>query len=132
MREWVEATWDRLLLRPEVRPKIRGVVFEVRQGYKSKDAGRQNKDIGNAANAYANLYVPVLLLFSTQIDGDVAARYVQSRWLLMRGTTAGPTTESTYTFYRDVLGYDLAAFSERNSARFTTEVESVLQKLLGA
>ena len=43
-----------------------GPVFEVRQGYKSADAKRQNADIGNAANAYANRYLPVNLLLSTQ------------------------------------------------------------------
>lgn len=132
VKKWVEATYDRVLLAPEVRPTIRGVVFEVRQGYKSKDAKRQNADITNAANAYANQYVPVLLLFSTQIDSDVAARYAQAQWLLLSGSTAGAATESTYTFCRDILGYDLAGFFERTSARFKTEVETVLKALLGA
>jgi hypothetical protein len=129
---WVRSAYARLLLPVEAQRTIRGAVFEVRQGYKSKDAKRQNADIVNASNAYANLYVPVLLLFSTQIDGDVAARYVQMQWLLLTGASAGQATESTYVFCRDVLGYDLAGFFERTSARFKVEVETVLKTLLGA
>jgi hypothetical protein len=132
VEKWVQATYDKVLLAKEVRATIRGVVFEVRQGYKSKDSKRQNADISNASNAYANLYVPVLLLLSTQIDSDVASRYTQARWLLLTGTTAGSPTESTYAFCRDVLRYDLAGFFERNSSRFRKELEGVLATLLGA
>lgn len=132
VEEWVRATYDKVLLAEEVRGTIRGVVFEVRQGYKSKDSKRQNADISNASNAYANLYVPVLLLLSTQIDGDVASRYIQARWLLLTGTTVGPPTVSTYAFCRDVLRFDLAGFFERNSSRFRKELERVLSTLLGA
>lgn len=63
---------------------------------------------------------------------EVAARYVQMQWLLLTGTTAGPATESIYAFCRDALGYDLAGFFERTSARFKVEVETVLVTLLGA
>jgi hypothetical protein len=132
IEQWIQATYEKILLAADVRPQIRGVVFEVRQGYKSKDSKRQNADISNASNAYANLYVPVLLLFSTQIDSDVAIRYTQARWLLLTGVTTGPAIESTYTFCRDVLGYDLAAFFERMSGRFKAELEGILSSLLGA
>ncbi len=62
----------------------------------------------------------------------MAARYVQMQWLLLTGATVGSATESTYTFCRDVLDYDLAGFFERPSARFKVEVETVLKTLLGA
>jgi len=38
--------------------EILGVVFECRQGYKSKDSKRQNADIANASNAYKYQYLP--------------------------------------------------------------------------
>ena len=131
VKEWMGKTFDKVVLAKEVRPKIKGAVFEVRQGYKSKDSKRQNADISNASNAYANLYVPVLLLMSLQIDGDVATRYTAARWLLLTGDRVGSPTESTYSFCRDVLGYDLAGFFERHSARFRAEIEAVLSALLG-
>jgi len=130
VEQWLQAAYEKVLLTSELRPQIRGAVFEVRQGYKSKDSKRQNADISNASNAYANLYVPVLLLLSTQIDNDVAIRYSQARWLLLTGTVADSSTESTYAFCRDVLEYDLAGFFERNSARFRKELEKVLTALL--
>jgi hypothetical protein len=121
-----------LLLPQKTLESIKGIVIEARQGYKSKDSKRQNADIANASNAYANLYIPVLILFSTQIDGDVAYRYTQAQWLLLRGTTSGSTTDSTYIFCRDVIGYDLAAFFQRNSARIKNETEAILRALISA
>lgn len=47
---------------------LKGAVFEVRQGYKSKDAKRQNADIANAAAAYTQAYLPCVVMLSSQID----------------------------------------------------------------
>ena len=129
---WLADAMARAEVPKESRDKIKGAVFEVRQGYKSKDSKRQNADIANASNAYAHLYVPVVLLLSTQIDSGIADRYALARWLLLIGSTSGKATESTYTFCRDVVGYDLAAFFERNSGRIKAELEAILQKLLEA
>lgn len=74
----------------------------------------------------------MLVLFSTQIDGDVAARYTQARWLLMTGSTDGNSIDSTYVFSRDILGYDLAGFFQRNSPRIKTDIEQILVTLLEA
>lgn len=109
---------------------LAGAVFEVRQGYKSKDSKRQNADISNAANAYASHYLPVVFLFSVQIDQDVAERYARSQWLLLKGSMTGTSTSSAYVFSRDVLGYDLTAFFDRVSSLIRTEVEQVVQGLL--
>jgi len=132
VQAWLASACDRILLPKKTRGKMLGAVFEVRQGYKSKDSKRQNADISNASNAYASLYAPVLLALSTQIDNDVATRYGQAKWLLLTGTTEGSVADSTYTFCREVLGYDLAGFFQRNSSRFQVELERVLNTLLGA
>ena len=107
-----------------------GVVFEARQGYKSKDSKRQNADISNAANAYAHSYIPILLLFSNQLDEDLTERYANAQWHILRGTLDGTALTSTYLFCRDVIGYDLAAFFDRNSATIQKEMEQILQSLL--
>ncbi len=117
-------------LPPETLASLKGIVFEARQGYKSKDSKRQNADIANASKAYAHLYMPVILLFSTQIDGDVAHRYRENFWLLLTGTLDGSSTDSTYTFCREVVDYDLAGFFQRHSPRIKTEVEAILKALL--
>ena len=130
LRDWVESVADELELVNETKDILKGAVFEVRQGYKSKDPKRQNADISNAANAYAYHYVPVVMLLSTQIDSDVADRYRRARWLLLRGTTQGTATNSTYVFMKDVVGYDLAGFFESNSSLIRKEIELVLRRLL--
>lgn len=75
VRVWISDAAHAIGLPRRTLENIKGAVFEVRQGYKSKDSKRQNADISNASKAYAHLYIPVILLFSTQIDGDVAHRY---------------------------------------------------------
>jgi hypothetical protein len=131
VRTWVTEGLRKVLVDPAAKnaPK-KGAVFEVRQGYKSKDSKRQNADLANAAHAYVEGYMPVVVLLSTQIDGDIATRYTEARWLLLTGTKEGRATDSTYAFCRDVLGYDLAGFFERNSAHFKAELEKVLLALL--
>lgn len=126
---WLDASASALFID---RSAIRnGAVFEMRQGYKSKDSKRQNADMANAANAYAYQYLPVVLLLSNQIDADVALRYQRARWLILRGTTIGTPLDSTYAFFRDVIGYDLAGFFSHNSPTLKSEITSVMEKLLG-
>lgn len=132
VEQWLESVCAQLRLPKRTQKNLKGIVIEARQGYKSKDSKRQNADIANASNAYANLYVPVLVVFSTQIDGDLVQRYTEARWLLLRGTINGTPLESTYAFCRDVVGFDLAAFFERTSPRIKKEIESILEALLSA
>ena len=110
---------------------LTGVVFEVRQGYKSKDSKRQNADIANASSAYVKSYLPCVVVLSNQIDEDVLRRYRAARWVVITGTHGNddPLT-STYDFMREVVGYDLAGFFERNAGVLQSEVANVLRTLL--
>lgn len=130
VESWLQEACRTTGVSVEVSNILKGAVFEVRQGYKSKDSKRQNADLANAAAAYSEAYLPVLLLLSTQMDIDVAYRYRNARWLILYGTTTGSTTDSTYEFFRQVLSYDLADFFQRHSTRFKQEVEAVLIALL--
>ncbi|KAF3978633.1 MAG: hypothetical protein HFP77_00895 [Methylococcales symbiont of Iophon sp. n. MRB-2018] len=56
-----------------------GIVFEVRQGYKSKDSKRQNADIDNATVTWSNGYLPVFAIFSSQINTDIVLRHRNNR-----------------------------------------------------
>jgi hypothetical protein len=127
---WLNSATEALELPAASRHNLEGAVFEVRQGYKSKDSKRQNADVANASNAYAHHYLPVALLLSSQIDEDVAERYERARWLLLRGTTGGTSLDSAYVFSQEVIGYDLAAFFQRHSATLRAQIETVLRRLL--
>lgn len=73
----------------------------------------------------------MVVLLSTQIDPDVASRYEAAKWVLLRGQiSVASSLVSTYSFTRDVLGYDLAAFFERNKETLRSELTSILETLL--
>ncbi len=116
----------------DIRSETHGAVFEVRQGYKSKDSKRQNADLANAAAAYTQQYLPVLVVMSLQFDTDLRIRYEGAKWGVLSGSidTDDPFT-STYAFCRQVIGYDLIGFFERNSDILRREIETIVYTLLG-
>jgi len=127
VRNWLRSLLDELA----VKSQIEGAVFEVRQGYKSKDAKRQNADLANAVQAYTQRYLPVLVVISNQIDEGVASRYREGKWGVLRGDVQDErSTRSTFAFCRDVVGYDLQSFFERNQASLREEVHAILDGLL--
>jgi hypothetical protein len=130
-RSWMKNYADTLGIEPKVFDSLSGTVFEVRQGYKSKDSKRQNADIANAASAYTKGYLPCAVILSEQIDGDIMLRYRMEKWAIVTGIVgANNPLTSTYDFMRDVVGYDLAAFFKRNTEVLHTEIDAVLKALL--
>lgn len=130
IKSWLADAVECVGLNGKKAAALDGCVFEVRQGYKSNDAKRQNADVSNAANAFAHRYLPVMLLLSVQIPDNLADRYRRAHWLILRGAVGGNSTESTYAFCRDVLGYDLAGFFRRNSDAIRRETRAVFEGLL--
>ena len=131
IHEWMRRSSEAIGVELGVFQSLTGVVFEVRQGYKSKDSKRQNADIANASSAYVKSYLPCVVVLSNQIDEDILRRYRAARWVVVTGTHGNddPLT-STYDFMREVVGYDLAGFFERNAGRLQSEVAQVLRTLL--
>lgn len=78
--DWLEAYRMKL----DVKTELRGAVFEVRQGYKSKDSKRQNADLANAATAYTQGYLPILAVMSMQLDNVLRIRYEGPKWEFWR------------------------------------------------
>lgn len=125
--KWLQEMADRL----DVQTEVRGAVFEVRQGYKSKDSKRQNADLANAASAYTQRYIPILLIMSLQLDTDIRIRYERAKWGVLAGISdSNDPLSSTYAFCQQVLGYDLAGLFERNSEVLRSEVANVVRSLL--
>jgi len=131
VRSWMRNAAQRIDVDAAVAKTLQGIVFEIRQGYKSKDSKRQNADIANAATAYTKGLLPCAGILSLQIDDDIAQRYRNERWVLLTGLTGNASSdESFYAFCQDVIGYDLAGFFQRNSPTLKKEVEAVLAALL--
>lgn len=131
--QWMNDSAELLDVDKNVFASLTGTIFEVRQGYKSKDSKRQNADIANAATAYTKGYFPCAVIFSGQIDSDVLMRYRTEKWSVVTGVARETDPlRSTYDFMRDVIGYDLAAFFSRNSIVLRNEIETILKRLLAA
>ena len=109
-----------------------GIVFEVRQGYKSKDSKRQNGDIDNIAVAWSQGYLPVFAIFSGQIDNDLVLRYKNSRGGVIVGNLTGSPYESLFTFCKNILKYDLEGFFCKNTSLIKKEMHNTLEVLLNA
>jgi len=130
--DWMKRASTKLSLNHEIAKGMQGLVLEVRQGYKSKDSKRQNADMANAAAAYTQGYIPVLIVMSSQIDDDIVERYERGKWLVLRGYMQSDALMSTFQFMREIIGYDLAAFFERNATVLRDFTHSVLESLLTA
>ena len=125
--EWLQGFQMKL----DVKSEVRGAVFEVRQGYKSKDSKRQNADLANAATAYTQRYLPVLIVMSLQFDTDLRTRYENGKWGVLSGAIdSDDPYYSTYAFCHQVIGYDLGQFFRRNSDYFRREVAEIVDTLL--
>ncbi len=128
---WMEQAAAKVGVDPRIFASLTGTVFEVRQGYKSKDSKRQNADIANAATAFIKAYLPCAVILSTQIDADILVRYRAEKWAVIIGTVGmNDPLISSYDFMREIVGYDLAAFFERNRETLRMEIDKVLQALL--
>jgi hypothetical protein len=131
--DWILDVCRELGVNSRIAESLTGVVFEVRQGYKSKDSKRQNADLANAATAYSQTYLPCVALLSMQMDDDIFTRYKAAKWAMLTGRTQGGTAQnSTYHFMREVVGYDLADFFVRHAPELKAEVNTVLEALLSA
>lgn len=126
VRSWINS-YTKILGVPSTNMK--GIVFEVRQGYKSKDSKRQNGDIDNATVAYAYNYLPVFAIFSSQIDADIVLRYTNNRCGILIGSINKDKYSSLFAFCKEVLNFDLANFFADNSSYIRKEVARILESL---
>lgn len=130
-RDWMKASAGDVGVDKKVFAALTGTIFEVRQGYKSKDSKRQNADIANAATAYIKGYLPCATILSMQIDSDILERYRTEKWAVLTGSIGlNDPLRSTYDFMREIVGYDLSAFFERNKKTLHIEIDNVLRALL--
>ncbi len=70
-------------------------------------------------------------MLSNQIDGDIQIRYRMEKWAMLTGDiSTDDDLKSVYAFMKNIVGYDLAAFFERNSDTLRIELDRVLRSLL--
>lgn len=127
---WLKSASGEVLSSNSRRRKQTGAAFEIRQGYKSADSKRQNADLRFGIRAYQAGLLPVFAILSSQVSDPVLRRYRHDGILVLTGLPDGTATQSTFVFFRDVIGYDLAGFFTRNSKEPKSEVQAVIKALL--
>jgi hypothetical protein len=130
-RPWLKSALKKVSLNNKSM-QITGAAFEIRQGYKSADSKRQNADLRFGIRAYQASLIPVFAVLSSQVSDPVVKRYQRDGMLVLTGINSSDTTTSTFAFFRDVIGFDLAAFFELNSKIIRQEIKLILEKLLTA
>lgn len=128
--EWLDRCGNKIGLAPDRIKQLKGVIFEARQGYKSADAKRQNADLEFGRNADAQNYMPVVSIISTQASRAVLRRYKNAKMLVLTGVGASDDTVSTYAFFRNIVGFELDSFFERNSKEMRKRCTGVISQLL--
>jgi hypothetical protein len=130
VKEWVDDAAESLGISPERRKQIKGAVFEVRQGYKSADAKRQNADMRSAVRSLNDGYLFVVAVISSQISYAVLRRYRNSQMVVLVGDLSGNPIEDNYEFFDKAIGYSLGEFFNRNSDVIRAAVAEILERLL--
>ena len=108
----------------------RGVVFEVRQGYKSQDSKRSAGDVDNAGRIALQSLLPAVAVFSKQIPSTVVRKYEGAGFLVLRGIETDDPLESTFAFSEQVMGFDLAGLLSSRSNELRVETEHILSTIL--
>lgn len=129
VRDWLVRSGLSLRLHQDRISTLKGVVLEVRQGYKSADSKRQNADLRFGMRAYNEGYLPVVCVVSTQASQTVCKRYQAAQLLVLLGIQDSDV-KSTFSFFENAVGYNLANFFQRNSSVLRSEFTKVLEVLL--
>lgn len=129
LRDWLGGVPAYLTGLESQTSEFRGVVMEIRQGYKSADAKRQNADLRFGMRAYQASLLPVILIMSTQVSEAVINRYRSDGMLVLVGTSLGNAYESTYSFVDSVIDFDLKDFFARNASALL-EVRKIMREIL--
>lgn len=131
-KTWIELAKSVISTGQDGKFRPDGIVFEIRQGYKSADAKRQNADIRYAARANQDGLLPVVLVMSNQISKTIIDRYRRDGLLVTTGILDPDPCVSSFALVQHLFGFDLLDFFERYQKVISQEVASVVETLLTA
>jgi len=72
------------------------------------------------------------MILSQQVSETVIDRYRKDKMAVLTGILDGDSLSSTFTFFKQVIGFDLESFFRRNSETLRTETLAIIQALLRA
>lgn len=129
--DWLTDVKSRIYQKQAIDFPLKGVVFEVRQGYKSQDSKRSQGDTDNCKRALMEQYQMVVSVISMQINDAARTHYLDNGILVMTGdVNSDHVMTSTFAFMDRIIGYDFAGFFERNTSALKENMQTILEKTL--
>lgn len=129
--DWLTDVKSRIYQKQAIDFPLKGVVFEVRQGYKSQDSKRSQGDTDNGKRALMEQYQMVVSVISMQINDAARTHYLDNGILVMTGdVNSDDVMTSTFAFMDRIIGYDFAGFFERNTGALKENMQTILEKTL--
>jgi hypothetical protein len=84
------------------------------------------------AKAYQVNHIPVIAVLSSQVSETVIQRYKNAGMLVITGTRSPDSTISTFSFFKDIIGFDLENFFRDNSTAIKEVIHGLIRNLLTA
>ena len=72
------------------------------------------------------------MVMSAQIDDDIVARYNVAKWAILQGVIGTSPYASTFSFFKQVIGFDFVEFMNNNQEYFKEKIQHVLEQLMRA
>ena len=72
------------------------------------------------------------MVMSAQIDDDIVARYNVANWAILQGFVETSPYVSTFSFFKQVIGFDFVEFMNSNQEYFKEKIQHVLEQLMRA
>jgi hypothetical protein len=130
VQAWITESARAVGIDDAIAAQLKGAVFEVRQGYKSADSKRQNADLSFGIHALKAGYLPCVLVFSGQVSETVVRRYRADGMYVLLGSSSSQAHMDTRDFFRDVIGWDLVSWLDKQGDGIRNELESIVKYLL--
>ncbi len=70
------------------------------------------------------------MVISSQIDDDIVTRYNTAKWAILQGFIDGSPFVSTFSFFKQVIGFDFVEFMNSNQEYFKSKILNVLEQLM--
>ena len=72
------------------------------------------------------------MVMSAQIDDDIVARYNVAKWAILQGLVETSPYVSTFSFFKQVVGFDFVEFMNSNQEYFKEKIQHILEQLMRA
>ncbi len=109
---------------------VKGAVFKTSTGYVAGGSREPYADLDSAGVAWAHGFMPVMAVYSSQYPDAAAAKYINSCWTVLTADNRRNPASSLFSFYTNVLEFDLGAFFTVHAPSIQREIDDFLNRIM--